>query len=160
MPTSTPGSRAATEKGFSFFELILVLLLMSLILSLVMPSLSKGIKSLEMETTSRDLITRMKKARSQAIAKQKVFRVILFKGEEGPDYYVLADEFEREIGKFPLPEGISLETEEDEFPVKINFYPNGRSSGQRVLVQTLRGRSLLVAVDPVTGFAKVLKEEM
>ncbi len=160
MPTSTPGSKAAFEKGFSFFELLLVLLLMSLILSVVMPSLSRSLKGLEVETASRDLITRMKKARSQAIAKQKVFRVILFKGEEAPDYYVLADEFEREIGKFPLPEGISLETEEGEFPVKINFYPNGRSFGQRIVVRNLQGKRMSIWVDPVTGFAKVLKEEI
>ena len=160
MPTSTPGSRTAFEKGFSFFELLLVLLLMSLILSLVMPSLSRGIKSLEMETASRDFITRMKKARSQAIAKQKVFRILLLQeeGEDVPDSYIFADEFEQEIKKVFLPEGVSVETEEQEFPVRISFYANGRSSGALFTLRRETGRPMRIRVDPITGFPRVLKE--
>ncbi len=157
MRTLTPGSK----KGFSLLELIVVLILVGLAAGVVMPSFSRGLRGLEMETAGRDLMTRMRHARSQAIAKQKVFRIILQKDEEEtvPDYYVFADEFEQQIRKFVLPEGVSVETEEQEFPVRINFYANGRSSGGLFTLKRETGRQMKISVDPITGFPRVLKEE-
>ena len=152
-----PGS---WKNGFTLFELVVVLAILSLAALVVMPLASKGLESLELETTGRDLITRMKQARSQAIARQKAFRVILMKGEqeEEPDFYLLADEFEEAIGQFPLPKGVSLEVQDGEFPVRISFYPNGRSSGQMLAVRNKNGKELRISVDPLTGFARVIKE--
>jgi len=97
MRTLTRGSK----KGFSLLELIVILVLVALVVGVVMPSFSRGLRGLELETSGRDLITRMRHARSQAIAKQKVFRVILQKEEDETvsDYYIFANEFEQEIRK-------------------------------------------------------------
>ena len=102
MRTSTPGSK----QGFSLLELIVVLMLVALAAGVVMPSFSRGLRGLEMETAGRDLMTRMRHARSQAISKQKVFRIILRKDEDEtvPDHYVFADEFEQQIREF-VPAG-------------------------------------------------------
>ena len=147
----------ALQRGFSLFELIVVLVLISLAAALVMPSFSRGLKGLELETTGRDLITRMKHARSQAIAKQKVFRIILFQDENGPQHYIFADEFEQEIRRVSLPKGVSIQLEEQEFPLKISFYPNGRSSGATFVLRNEQGRRMPIWVDPITGFGKVIK---
>jgi len=160
MLTLTPGSEARSKKGVSLLELIVVLMLLGLAVGVVMPSFSRGLKGLELETAGRDLITRMRHARSQAIAKQKVFRIILIKNEEEnvPDYYIFANEFEQEIRKVSLPEGVSIQTEEQEFPVRISFYANGRSSGALFTLKRETGRQMKISVDPITGFPKVLKE--
>ena len=161
MLTLTPGSEARSKKGFSLLELIVVLMLLGLAVGVVMPSFSRGLKGLELETAGRDLITRMRHARSQAIAKQKVFRIILIKNEEEnvPDYYIFANEFEQEIRKVSLPEGVSIQTEEQAFPVRISFYANGRSSGALFTLKRETGRQMKISVDPITGFPKVLKED-
>ncbi len=157
MRTLTRGSK----KGFSLLELIVILVLVALVVGVVMPSFSRGLRGLELETSGRDLITRMRHARSQAIAQQKVFRIILRKDEDEtvPDYYIFADEFEQQIRKFVLPEGVSVQTEDDvEFPVRINFYANGRSSGATFSLKRETGRQMKIWVDPITGFSRVLKE--
>ena len=157
-----PGIEVRLKKGFSLLELIVILMLVALVSGVVMPSFSRGLRGLEMETAGRDLMTRMRHARSQAIAKQKVFRIILRKDEDEtvPDYYVLADEFEQQIRKFVLPEGVSVQTQDDlKFPVRINFYANGRSSGATFSLKRETGREMKIWVDPITGFPKVLKED-
>ena len=155
--------RTAQQLGFSLLELIIVLILVSLAAGVVMPSFSRGLRGLELEAAGRDLITRMKQARSRAIATQKVFRMILFQSENASDYYILANEFEQELKKFSLPEDVSIETQDEQYQefeksfVKVSFYPNGRSSGASFLLRNER-REIGIWVDPVTGFARVLKE--
>ena len=160
MLTFTPGSEARSKLGFSLLELMVILILVALAMGIVMPSFSRGLRALELETAGRDLITHMRHARSQAIARQKVFRIILVQeeGEDVPDSYIFANEFEQEIRKVFLPEGVSVETEEQEFPVRINFYANGRSSGALFTLKRETGRPMKIRVDPITGFPKVLKE--
>ena len=160
MLTLTPGSEAGSKKGFSLLELIVILSLVALAVGVVMPSFSRGLRGLELETAGRDLITRMRHARSQAIAKQKVFRIILSQEEDenGPDSYLFTNEFEQEIGKYSLPEGVSIQTEEQEFPVRISFYANGRSSGALFTLKRETGRQMKISVDPITGFPRVIKE--
>ena len=53
-----------------------------------------------------------------------------------------------------------MHTEEVEFPVRISFYANGRSSGATFSLKRETGREMRIWVDPITGFSKVLKEEV
>ena len=149
------------SRGFSLFELLIVLIMVSLTAGVVMPSFSRGLRGLELETSGRDLTTRMKQARSRAIARQKVFRIVLVHSEDGPDYYSLADEFEQELDRFSFPERVSIGREDEpveETVSKVNFYPNGRSSGGVFFLRN-ETREIAVWVDPITGFARVLKED-
>ena len=161
VPKSCLGSRVAADPGFTLFEAMVVLVLLSLALVVVMPSFSRGMRGLELETASRDLITRMKKTRTKAITEQKVFRVVLSQ-DENPDqeneiraYYVLTDEFELELQRFPLPQGVFIDPGELELPLKISFYPNGRSMGGRWALENEHGRRIRIRTDPITGFARV-----
>ena len=151
MRTSRPGR----QSGFTLLELIVVLILLGAAAAVVIPSFTGGFLGLQMETASRDLVTRMRQARVEAVAKQSVYRIILG-GEEQLDEakYALADEYGRTLRSYDLPEGISLSLEE---PLTISFYPNGRSSGGRFELRRDGGRELIIRVDPVTGFGKVLK---
>lgn len=158
----TPGSSFYSQRGFTLFELIIVLVLVSLAAGVVLPSFYRGLQGLELETAGRDLITRMKQARSRAIARQEVSRIILVPSEEGPDYYVLTNAFEQELSRFSLPERVSIAFEYeqfDEYLEKVNFYPNGRSSGGSFYLQN-ETREVSIWVDPITGFARVLKEPL
>ena len=161
MRMSTPGSDLPSKRGFSLFELLIVLILAALAAGVVMPSFSRGLRGLELETAGRDLITRMKQVRSGAIARQEVSRIILVSSQDGPDYYVLANEFEQEQSRFLLPDRVSIQVQEEQFEgplARINFYPNGRSSGGSFYLQN-ETREIEIWVDPITGFARVLKEK-
>lgn len=155
-PTSPPGN----QRGFTLLELLVVLILLGAAAAVVMPSFVGGLSSLELETSTRDLITRMKQARTQAVARQSVRRIVLslpeVPGERGG--YALADEFERPIRSWELPRTVEF-VQAEEMPRVISFYPNGRSSGGRFQLKNVNGKVLTVQVDPITGFGKLVKED-
>jgi general secretion pathway protein H len=156
MRTLPPGRKSRGNAGFSLLELIVVLILIGAAAAMVAPSFTGSIKSIELETSARDVITLMKHARSEAIGGQKVFRVVL-QGEGEKYYYYLANDFGEEISRVPLPSEIRWGAEEQEFPLVVSFYPNGRSSGARFSVRN-RQREIFIDLDRITGFAKVVPD--
>ncbi len=159
MPILHPGDDRQGHRGFSLLELIIVLILMGLAAALVAPSITTGFKSLELETAGRDLITEMKYARSEAIGKQKVFRIVLSQTPEGAAAYSLTDDYGEPIRKIDLPAEIGYDVgEEVTLPVTISFYPNGRSSAADFLMKSKQKRMRIV-LDPITGFARVENNE-
>jgi len=148
-----PGNR----DGFTLLELIIVLVLLGAAAAVVVPSFTGGILGLQLETSSRDLITRMRQARVDAVSQQAVFRVVLSGEDSKYSKYMLVDEYGRELRSYELPKGISL-TAKDQLPLTISFYPNGRSSGGSFGLKREGGRELTIRVDPITGFGKVLKD--
>ena len=147
--------RKATQSAFSLFELVVILVLVGMAAALIMPSFTRGLKGLELETTGRDLIVEMKHARSEAIANQKLFRILL-----ETDTYTLADDFQVPIRSSKLTEGMVLESDEEELPLMISFYANGRSSGATFRLRNETGKQLRIFVDPITGFARVIRDEL
>lgn len=157
MPTSPPGK----ETGFSLFELIAVLFILGIAAALVLPSFSGGLTGINLETSARDIVTHMRQARSEAVSRQTVHRIIVLPHEDPsePYEYVLADEYEKALRTYPLPEGISFRIEDPANPPMVSFYPNGRSSGGTLILVAESGREMVVEADPITGFGRVLKDE-
>lgn len=150
-------------RGFTLLEMVVVLTLIVAATVLAAPSFRNGLRTLELEGATRDLITRMKMARSEAVSKQQVFR-LLFKeaGEQEQVEYLLTDDYESPLRSFHMPAGITVTSGLDqprEEALKVSFYPNGRSSGGLVVLTNGTGRTLEVEVDPVTGLGRVKKPE-
>ena len=151
---------ARPRSGFTLLELLVVLILLAASAAVILPSFTRGLKGLEFETSARDLVTRMKRARSEAIGKQRVFRVILDQpASPAAPFYVLTNDYEEEIDRFPFGEGTIIETPPSKaLPFKVSFYPTGRSSGGTFLVANEQGKKLYVMVDSITGLARVGRE--
>ena len=154
MRMSLPGRGG--HRGFTLFELIVVLILLGLASAVVVPSFVGGFGSLQLETSARDLITHMKQARSDAVAQQLVRRVQFQFPEDlrAAHSYVLMDEFEQVLQSHSLPQGIRF-PEDRLMSAQISFYPNGRSSGGTVSLVSDKGKTLTIDVDPITGFGKL-----
>lgn len=155
-------TRSTRDSGFSLLELMLVTGLIVAATVLLAPSFSNGMRSLEMQGAARDMVTRMRQARSEAVAKQKVFRIVF--GETTPEEtagYALTDDYGQPIKSFDLPRGIRPEWEPRpaEETREVSFYPNGRSSGGVITLLGDRGRRLRIEVDPITGLARVVRPE-
>lgn len=158
MLTPCPGEETRAG-GFSLLELVVVLLLLGLASVLVVPSFTGGLGGLQLETSTRDVITLMRHARSEAIAKQHVFRVVL--GEEDPlsVKYFFTNDFGETIREKELPRGFEFQVpDEARLPLTVSFYPNGRSSGAAFGIKNKQGKMTRVAVDTITGFAKLDKQ--
>jgi type II secretion system protein H len=154
MPMSHPGRQG----GFTLLEIIIVLVLLGLAAAVVIPSFIGGLRGLQLETAGRDLVTRMKQARTDALNQQSVIRVILKNNPQEDAQYAFVDEYGRALRTYNLPTGVEVKTAEGELPLKISFYPSGRSSGGKFSLQNEGGRVLRIFVDPVTGFGRVLKD--
>ena len=147
------GRADAGERGFSLFELIVVLVLLTLAAAVVLPSFTTGMDGIRLNTAARDMVTKLKQARSRAIAEQKVFRVAFGSREEEAAAYSITDDYGVEVEKIELPEGFKLILDPEVEPV-VSFYPNGRSSGFRVEIQNQREHRLAVEVDGISGLAR------
>jgi general secretion pathway protein H len=163
MPTSLPGKSRVRSRvpssGFTLLELIVVLILVAASAAVILPSFTSGLRGLELETSSRDLVTRMRRARADAIGTQKVFRIILDQLPPAPPYYVLTNDYEEEIGRYPFAKGTLVEIPPSKsFPFKVSFYPNGRSSGGEFLLANEQGKKLYVMVNPITGLGRVARQ--
>lgn len=160
---SPPGmTRSTRDAGFSLLELLLVTALIITATVLLAPSFSNGMRSLEMQGAARDMVTRMRQARSEAVAKQRVFRIVFENAPaEETAAYALTDDYGQPIKSFDLPRGIRPEWEPDaaQQALEVSFYPNGRSSGGAIKLAGDRGRKLEIQVDPITGLARVRRPE-
>jgi general secretion pathway protein H len=152
---TTRTSLRGSSPGFTLLELLIVLILLGAAALIVMPSFSGGLGGIQLETTTRDLITHMRRARSSAVAEQRVHRIILRAPDTpgGPYGYQLTDEFERPLGTVDLPRGIAFAGEEN-LPYVVSFYPSGRSSGGFIILVQEGGRRLGIDVSPITGYGK------
>ena len=142
--------------GFSLFELLVVLVLLSLAAAVVLPSFTTGMEGLRLNTAARNMVTKLKQVRSRAISEQKVFRVVFFlqkNASENETAYVIRDEYGGEVEKMALPLGFNLILDPELEPM-VSFYPNGRSSGFQLLVENRSESRLMVEVDPISGLAR------
>ena len=146
------------EKGFSLFELIVVLVLLSLVAAVVLPSFTTGMQGIRLNTAARDMVTKLKQARSRAIAEQKVFRVAFGSPEQEESTYSITDDYGVELEKIELPRGFKLILDSEVEPV-VSFYPNGRSSGFQLLIENQQEYRLAVEVDRISGLAKARRPD-
>lgn len=136
-------------KGFTLLELLVVLALFALALLVVPPMFSSGAPQVELKSTARVFASQLRRARSQAIARNA--EVTFELDVEGRRYRLVGD---GATGTVPEGLTLSLVTAESErigsSRGSIRFYPDGSSTGGRITLG--RGeRSYLVDVDWLTG---------
>ena len=153
-----PSDSGRHEGGFSLFELIVVLVLLSLVAAVILPSFTTGMQGIRLNTAARDMVTKLRQARSRAIAEQRVFRVAFGSPEQEEFTYSITDDYGVEVEKIELPRGFKLILDSEVEPV-VSFYPNGRSSGFQLLIQNPREYKLAVEVDRISGLAKARRPD-
>ena len=122
MITPTPGCPAARTqprrgrhpRGFTLMELILVLLILTVIVGITVPSLRGPAAKRGIDECAGQLLALAQYARSQAVSEGVAYRlnidaangVYYLTRQDGPDFYELGQEFGRQ---FQVPEGIEVQ---------------------------------------------------
>jgi general secretion pathway protein H len=145
------------SRGFTLLELLVVLAILALTLSFVAPTLSGRATNTEVRAAALQIGSGLRLARSQAIGSQRETRFLL-------DLEAYRYRTDRQRGSRQLPDGLDIELTTSSKEIvsaeagAIRFYPDGSSTGGRVIVRNER-RVLHVDVDWFTGHVRVYEPD-
>ncbi|NWG02304.1 MAG: prepilin-type N-terminal cleavage/methylation domain-containing protein [Syntrophaceae bacterium] len=163
-------------KGFSFVELMVVLVIISLSLTLITPSLSRFLRMVELKGAAKKVSGILRYCRSEAVNKGFIYQV-LFDSDlrrisvqsKEPSETKKEEEVKKEGDPskkiYTLPDGIQMRKVDvasiqngSELPI-IEFYPNGGSSGGSLLLEGQSQSSFKIEVHFLTGMVKIMGVE-
>lgn len=149
--------------GFTFLELILVLVLMGLVAGLVMPALGGVLDRTQRNAAAREIASAMRYARSQAVS-AKTATAFVADFEMNRYWLENLGTEERSSVRF-LPREIvfrefsSGDGQRADGTVSIVFFPRGNTSGGTLVLAPPQDRDhpirFAIRVDPVTGRPEV-----
>lgn len=160
------------NRGFTLIELVIVLVLLSLSVALVTPSLSRFYKRVELKTAAQKISGILRYFRSESIQKGKIHQVVFdadlrevrvraLEAEEKGEALKEREEPKSPEKRYPLPGGVQMkemkipspETPSD-LPV-IEFYPNGGSNGGSLLLEMQDQKGFRIKVHFLTGMVEI-----
>jgi general secretion pathway protein H len=147
-------------RGFTFLELVLVLLIISIASALVVPMIGSRLKSGDIRHTAVQLRAAMEFLRVSAVRHGR--EAVLVVDPETNSYW-------REPGggtiAVPAESGVLSGQGHwirDTGAVEFRFYPNGTNSGGEVRLEKRQGVALtayVLSLDPLLGTATIRREE-
>jgi general secretion pathway protein H len=140
------------RSGFTFVELIVVLVILAAVAALVAPSISRTIVSARLRSAASDVRTSLARGRALAVAgaEERAVAFDLSRGEFGVDNEAVR----------LLPETIRLgavlpgEDRKEQGNVRVRFFPDGSGDEAEISVTAEDGGTLRVTVDPLTGLSE------
>jgi general secretion pathway protein H len=158
------------SRGFSLIELMIVLILISLSVSLVAPSLSRFSKNIELKTAAKKISAILRYTRNEAVHRGKVEQVLF--DSNAREVRIRAVEEAGETGneeasgraeapKYPLPRGIQIKEiriPAPQYPTEvptIEFYPNGSSNGGSIVLDNEGNKGYKIDVHFLTGIVRI-----
>ena len=164
----TPRREWSAERGFTVIELLVVMIIIAIAFFAVRPSLMHSVYANQNRAALRDLAGMLGGARTQAITRGRLVRVLVAPGsgevwaEMQTDPTLDRSQFETvPIGgrtTLVLPEYVGvadLQVGGAEGNARkesvIYFYPDGRTTGASLALQCANGEAFLVEISPVTG---------
>jgi general secretion pathway protein H len=157
------------ERGFSLVEVMVVLILISLSVALVTPSLSRFSRTVELKAAAKKVSAILRYCRSEAVNRGQTYQALFDPNlrevkvqstalKEEKDGQGEGKAFEK---TYSLPEGIRVKevdipsSRETSGSSQIEFYPNGGSNGGVILLDTQDRTGYKIRVDFLTGMVKV-----
>jgi len=159
------------EKGFSLVELVVVLLIVSLSIALVAPSLSRFSRTIELKAATKKISGILRYYRSEAVNKGNVYQVffdsdlreVKVQSMESTEEKGEGEKKEEQSSKkiYSLPDGVhikeikveSLQYSSD-LPT-VEFYPNGGSNGGTILLDSEDRKGYRIRIHFLTGMVEV-----
>ena len=148
-----------SQKGFTLVEVIITLLIITLVLAVSYPSVSRATTSLSLRTTGRDILNTLRYARQKAVTEAMGMQVTVDRENqmlrltndlgEGNRVYILPDNVRIQrvfMGGSETYEGVST----------VRFLPNGSSDKAEILLESRNGSYLRIVSDPLTGGATIV----
>jgi prepilin-type N-terminal cleavage/methylation domain-containing protein len=147
----------AGRRGVTLIEMLIVMAVIALIAGLVAPSVSAGIDSLRLRSTSDAIIGFLNTALSRADTRQQMVE-ILISPSDGTITAVSADRgFSKRLDVvspiriLSVQPALAADAEDQNQTRRFLVYPGGTVPKIAIEIGNSRGRKRLVSIDPVTG---------
>lgn len=148
--------------GFTLMELILVLLVLSLVMAVTYPSMSRGRAAFHLRAVGRDVVNALRFARETAVTQQKVMIVVV---DSQSQQLTVSDDVGDGARSFVPPSDVKIQgltgrgIELQQGLLRIRFLPNGSSDDAQILLTSDTGASLKIVADPILGAARIVSEQ-
>lgn len=149
MCRSASGARA-DQRGFSLFELIVVLMIVAIASGLAAPGIKSGWRAREVRSGTRSLAAVMRGLRERAVRRGVEQELVI---QTDGQTFNWSDGQEATLPGGAAITGIRGGWRDQDGRVRVVFYPNGGSSGISLIVGQQDGDSLSfnLRVDPMLG---------
>lgn len=166
-PSAKSVDRFLLRPAFTLLELVVVMLLLTVILGMAVPSLRGFAGASRARDAQAQLVAIAQYARARAAAESRVYRL----NTDGESYWLTVQEGEdftstgTDMGRsFSLPPDTRVEldsTDSDAAPGGIDFHPDGRTdTGRLRLIDERAGRTTTIAsLSPAEPFRVLSHEE-
>jgi general secretion pathway protein H len=158
------------NRGFTLIEVMVVLILISLSMLLVTPSLSRFSKTVELKGAAKKISAILRYYRSEAVNQGKVYQV-LFDPDLREVRIQSIEEKDEDEGandkssqkRYTLPKGVDIKevkADSPQYPSDysvIEFYPNGGSNGGTILLGSQDRKGYRIKIDFLTGVVEIEK---
>ncbi|MEJ2247593.1 MAG: GspH/FimT family pseudopilin [Acidobacteriota bacterium] len=150
---------SSSQKGFTLVEVIITLLVITLVLAVSYPSLSRGTASLSLRTTGRDILNTLRYARQKAVTEQTGMQVTVDRENQ---LVRMTNDLGEGNRVYILPDPVRIQrvvlggTETFASTSTVRFLPNGSSDKVEILLESRNGSYLRIVSDPLTGGASIL----
>jgi type II secretory pathway pseudopilin PulG len=135
------------DGGMTLLEALIVVALVALIAGLSFPSVTSGLDTLRLRSASDSIVSFLNVALDHADRRQQAVEVVISPRENLLLSRTADLGFSRRL---EIPAQIHIVGETDE-PRRFLVYPGGSIPRIGIKIATMRGRSRMVSVDPVTG---------
>ena len=162
-PNPFPQGEGARE-GFTLIELIIVLLIIGIAFGVVGIAVYSGGSFLELNTFVKDVSATLRYARSHAVAEKKIYSFVLWKDNRAFGLYIDFSDGNRDKDEEPpaviykdIPPALEAVLKNKSNDFKIDFFPQGNSSGGIIEIRDQKGKTSFIIVNKITGRVEVKK---
>ncbi len=147
------------KKGFTLIELILVIFIIGIATAIVGVTIYKSMDEVRLKTFAKEISSSLRYARSQAVAEKQVYSFVSNKNGYGVYTIISVNDPERQervssVLSKTVSDGIMVEYEGSGV-FRIDFFPQGDSTGGKITLKNQKGSEMLITVDPITGKTRV-----
>jgi general secretion pathway protein H len=148
--------------GFTLLEMLIVMLIIGLAFGFtVILTTYKG-STIELNTFTKEVSATLRYARSHAVAEKRVYSFVLWEDERAFGLYADFPKEDTDIEPSPIvykdiPESLEMSLKDGSDKMRIDFYPQGNSSGGIIEIRNQKGRVFSIIVNKVTGRVRVSK---
>ena len=146
------------QNGFTLIEILFVVIMLSVIIGLAIPSLSKSSVDFKLSDESQNIVSLSIYARQRAISESRIYRINI--DEEQNSYNLLyRDEattnFTSPLDKFGQTYYLGGDLKIKSDKSAINFYPDSRVDQATISITSSKGKTINLISQPFLGDIRI-----